>query len=291
MTDTPQPSGGQPIRFLRVLGFFGVATILVLLIMWGALGRTVVEKTATILALPCGVIWYVLTCCLVLVLAGRQRKLAVATFFGWFLYTLCGSGHFACLIVRDLESPFATADPLGEEPFEAVIVLGGGASVGANGRFQGNQCGDRLILAAQLYHAGIAPKLICTGKRMATMDGDGSDPSEISRAVLIGLGVPESAIERLGGHNTSEEMQTLSKRFADETSRVGIVTSAWHLSRAMRLARSNGLNPTPLPADFLSSPDKPQTTAQFIQSCMPRAENFVSVSRIAKEHLAGFVGR
>ena len=190
-----------------------------------------------------------------------------------------------------METPFAKIQPLKEEPFDAVIVLGGGGSIGANGRFQGNGSGDRMILAAQLYHAGITPKLICTGKRMTTMDGNGPDPSAISLDLLVGMGVPEDAIERLGGHNTSEEMQNLKKRFGDDQFRVGLVTSAWHLPRALRLAQANGLNPAPLPADFMAGPEGPQTVAQRIAACIPQAENFLAVSRIAKEHLAGFVRR
>lgn len=287
----PDKTSVTPIRFIRVLLLLGIGSVLALLVVWASLGRTVLEKTGTLLVLPCGIIWYLLTCCVVLAIAGRQRATIVATSLAWVSYTVCGSGHFACVLVRGMETPFANVDPLKEQPIDAVILLGGGGSIGANQRAQGNTSGDRVILAAQLYHAGITQKLICTGKRITAMDGEGPDASEVSKGILVGLGVPDAAIERLGGHNTSEEMQTLSKRFGDEGVRVGLVTSAWHLPRALRLARANGLDPVPLPADFIAGPDVPQTTAQFITSCIPQADNFFSVARIAKEHLAGLVGR
>ena len=57
-----------------------------------------------------------------------------------------------------------------------LTVLGGGGGPGANGRLQGNGPGDRLILAAQLYHQKIARKFICTGQRIMSMNASGVDP-------------------------------------------------------------------------------------------------------------------
>ena len=94
MTHNDSTNTNAPVsfRFLRVLTFLGLASVLALLIVWATLGRTVVEKTATILVLPCGLIWYLLTCCLVLVIAGRHRKTVLATLLVWITYTVFGSG-------------------------------------------------------------------------------------------------------------------------------------------------------------------------------------------------------
>jgi uncharacterized SAM-binding protein YcdF (DUF218 family) len=280
-----------PPKFLRLLFRFGIATVIALLITGGVLGRTVVEKMATILIMPCGIIWYLLTICVMLVVATHRRTPTLAMLIAWLAYTICGSGHMACLVVGSIEAPFLEIDPLQQPPLDAIVVLGGGASVGVNKRYQGNSSGDRIILAAQLYHAGIAPKLICTGKRIVSMDGAGSDPADISVGVLTRLGVPLSAVETLGGQNTSEEMKNLSQRFKGTGDRLGLVTSAWHLQRALRLARDHDLEFAPLPADFLSGPTAPMTPAQWIMSCIPQADNFQMVSRVAKERLAAMMGR
>jgi len=290
MTNSASPSADSP-RLLRVLVRFGLLTLIVLAGLWAWLGRMPVEKIATGLAAPCGIIWYLLMCCIVLASACRQRRLTFSITLTWLAYTICGSGFFACLLARNIERPFIDIDPLREERFDAVVLLGGGGMVGANGRIQGNTSGDRMILAAQMYHAKLTPTLICTGKRIEAVDGDGPDPSDVAVELLTQLGVPESAIERLGGHNTSQEMQNLRERFGEENPRVGLVTSAWHLQRALRLARKNGLELSPLPADFIGGPLRSQTAPQLIMSAIPQADNFFHVSRIAKEHLAGFVGR
>lgn len=276
---------------LRVLLKFGVATIASLGLLWCIQGRMVVEKLATILILPCGMIWYLLMACIVLAYSSRRSALLYMTSAVWLMYTICGSGYFACLLANHIEAPFLDIDPVQQTPFDVVVVLGGGATVGVNQRFQGNTSGDRVILAAQLYHAGIAPKIICTGKRIASVDGEGYDPAQISSGVLIALGVPESAIETMGGRNTSEEMKNLSESFSESEKRIGLVTSAWHLPRALRLASRSHLKFEPLPADFLSGEKRPTTMAQAIMSWIPQADNFVNVSKIAKEYLAATVGR
>ena len=221
MSETADAKPVAQPRFVRILLATGLVTLLVLVAVGSILGRQVAEKIATALAMPCGILWYLLTCCLILAAASRQRRIAAAFFCAWLAYSIFGSGFFACMMARSIESPFAGIDPLQQKPFDVVVVLGGGGGKAVNQRLQGNTSGDRIILAAQLYHAGIAPKLICTGKRITRMEGAGPDPSEVSMSLLTDLGVPKSAIERLGGHNTSEEMRALGERFRDHGRSLG----------------------------------------------------------------------
>lgn len=265
--------------------------LLLLALVWAGLGQKAAEKTATALAMPCGLIWFLLTWVSLVACMGKQRKLATVLAGIWMLYTCAGNGIVAGLLAGRLEAPFVQISPLTEQPFDVVVVLGGGAAAGANGRQQGNGSGDRLILAAQLYHRGLTKKLICTGKRIASMNSSGFDPSEQSTDVLVGLGVPESVIEQLGGRTTSEEMNSLGKRFAGSQLRVGLVTSAWHLPRALRLAERNSFQPQPLPSDFMCGPNNPLTFGEWLLSSIPQAEAFAGITRIAKEHLGMLVGR
>ena len=167
-------------------------------------------------------------------------------------------------------------------------MLGGGGSTGPHDRHQG---GDRLVLAAQLYHAGLAKQLICTGKKIAELSGGGVDPAVVSNDVLTKLGVPEVAIEMFGGRTTAEEMASLGKRFSSGDDRVGVVTSAWHLRRAIRLANRNDFFPEPLPADFLSGPDAEMTVGEILLSCCPSSSALHTTTKIGKEYLGALVGR
>jgi hypothetical protein len=78
-----------------------------------------------------------------------------------------------------------------------------------------------MILAAQLYHKDPATKFLVTGQRIESMNSSGVDPADTSWDILTRLGVPESSIERIGGKNTSEEMQNLGARFKDSSLRIG----------------------------------------------------------------------
>lgn len=258
---------------------------------WLALGRIVAEKTATALAMPCGLVWLLL---LVVVLAARRagrRDLMLAAVLPFTLLTLLGNGFVAEYLASSLERPYLAIDPLKEEPFEVVIVLGGGTITGGNGRIQGNTSGDRILLAAQLYHAGIGRKLICSGRRIDELDPDRTNPAEESKQLLISLGVQEDAIEIQEGRNTAEEIVLLGRRFGQKGDRVGLVTSAWHLPRAMRLAEHNEFRPSPLPADFITQPQRQLTTGAIVLKCIPQDAAAAVSAKLIKEYLGTLVGR
>ena len=108
--------------------------------------------------------------------------------------------------------------------------------------------------------------------------------------ILLALGIPEDDIELLDGRNTSEEMRFLGERFRDSAG-IGLITSAWHLPRATRLATKNGFDPIPLPADFISTPGKPATTARLILDCIPQDGSLSTSSKLLKEYLGMLAGR
>ena len=115
---------------------------------------------------------------------------------------------------------------------------------------------------------------------------DSKHPRDMAAAMCIELGVPDERIERVEGINTSEEMRHLSE-YLKRSGRVGLITSAFHMPRAMRLARSQGLELIPLPADFLTPADLFPTVLDFI----PDAEAIMVTRLACKEYLAKLVGR
>jgi len=259
--------------------------------------RNVVEKIATSLAMPAGMLWILmLTLCIQLWRQKKQNHVGRPGVIGatccFLLYSIAGNGIIADQMATALEVDFLSINPLDEPPMDFVVVLGGGGGMGANGRLQGNGSGDRLILAAQLYHQKTAKRLICTGQRIASMNASNVDPADSSREILMKLGVPESAIETVGGRNTSGEMQNLGSRFKDSKERIGLLTSAWHLPRALRLANRNGLQPVPLPADFRSAPKTEGfTVGQIVESMIPNGFALGATWSFAKEYLGMLVGR
>jgi uncharacterized SAM-binding protein YcdF (DUF218 family) len=102
------------------------------------------------------------------------------------------------------------------------------------------------------------------------------------------LRVPSESIETCGGRNTKEEMQNLKKMLGADVNekKWGLITSAWHLGRAERLAASEGLKFIPIPADFHST-DRPPTVLDAI----PSADALADSARVTREWLAQWVNR
>lgn len=284
-----RPENG-PSVFRTFFVFGAIVGIGLVAILFG-LGQKPFEKIATALAMPVGLLWLFLFGTFIWMLRSGQGRAATLVLFAWTTVTLGGNGYVSGWLARKVEAPMLQLNPLDEEPLDAIVLLGGGGSVGANNRSQGGSSADRLIVAAQAYHTGLTTRLICTGKHDESMYGAGRSPAIVSMDVLKGLGVPDDAVESLGGANTSEEMTALSAKFENQDVRLGIVTSAWHLPRALRLAKRYDLDLIPLPADFFSGPQTEQTTGEVIECCIPKADAMFRISALMRELMAKAVGR
>ena len=285
MHDSNTPSTQEPRRWPR-MGLKGwlLAGLAILAVLW--FPRPVWEKVATRLMLPYSLAWLSLT---VLLLAGRRlgpRTHQGLLLLGWLLLTLGGNGYVAKSWHRAQEQHYVTPLPLEQGPFESVVLLGGGASIGPDGRSQLAISGDRVMLAARLYHAGRTQRIICTGSRIAGLDRSHRDQAEVAADLLRGVGIPDDCLETVGGRHTAEEMAILGERLAGET-RVGLITSAFHMPRAMRLAREQGWEPVPLPCDFRTPPDMRPN----LLDALPDAYESYLIGLKVKEWLAALVSR
>jgi uncharacterized SAM-binding protein YcdF (DUF218 family) len=106
--------------------------------------------------------------------------------------------------------------------------------------------------------------------------------------ILQELGVPNDAILRLPGPvNTSQEIEKLAALCREQGwTHVGLITSAWHMRRAMRLADRQDFAPQPLPADFWS-----QSSPPTILHVLPSGQAMFEVRMAAWEWLGSLVGR
>lgn len=278
----------QGILVKRVAGI-GLSGALVLGAVWLAYGTLVVQKLVVALAAPCGIIWIglALLCCAAF--AARQRGLLLLSLAVWLLFTLATSSLVSDALLRSLEADYLDQHPLrGSERYDLVIVLGGGTFSGYNGDVQLNDSGDRVVMAARLYHAGKAARIVCTGTKIAGLSAEEDlDPGIEAKQLLESLAVPSSAIEIIPGRNTREEVESLAALVADRSDlRIGLVTSAWHLPRAMRLARSMGLQVEPIPTDFRTGLPN-LTPRSFVPSGLALERN----AQVFNEYLARLVGR
>ena len=268
-----------------------VATLMLVAGTWGSLGRVVAEKLATRLVMPTGMIWLLLLVSLLAARRAGRRDLILAAGIPWIALSLLGNGMVAETLGRSLEGPFRQIQPLESDAFDVIVVLGGGTNIGPNRRFQGNTAGDRILLTAEMFHAGLTRRIICSGRRIEELNPNDTNPARQSMMILKSLAVPESAIGLLEGRTTSEEMHLLGQSFGGSNKRIGLITSAWHLQRALVLAKRNNMELDPLPADFLTSPRSRRTTGAMILSCIPQDEAVWKAGKMLKEYMGMLVGR
>ncbi|HEY0945371.1 MAG TPA: YdcF family protein, partial [Opitutaceae bacterium] len=75
----------------------------------------------------------------------------------------------------------------------------------------------------------------------------------VLKQAAVALGVPaDNVVEQAEVHDTVDEIRALRARAGDTP--VALVTSAWHMPRAVALARRAGLRVIPCPADFAARP-------------------------------------
>jgi uncharacterized SAM-binding protein YcdF (DUF218 family) len=140
--------------------------------------------------------------------------------------------------------------------YEAIVVLGGGIRPSVPPWLPDpdlQSSADRMWMGAQLYRRGVAPKVIVSGGNVL---GDyGGVPANTEAAAmkrfLTDLGVPEEAIvSESRSVNTRDNIAFVRALVQDRP--VALVTSAYHMPRALRLARRGRLNAAAFPADWHS---------------------------------------
>ncbi|HEU4563316.1 MAG TPA: YdcF family protein [Gemmatimonadaceae bacterium] len=121
---------------------------------------------------------------------------------------------------------------------DAIVVLGAAQYVGRPSPV----LRARLDHAIELYHRGMAPRLIFTG---GTGVGDTTSEAAVSRRYALKRGVPASAIVTENeGHTTRESLRAVAAYLrTHEDTVVILVSDPFHMFRLSILARRMGLDP------------------------------------------------
>jgi uncharacterized SAM-binding protein YcdF (DUF218 family) len=153
--------------------------------------------------------------------------------------------------------------------YASIVVLGAGVVTAAPPQRAEpalTDTSDRLWYAARLYHRGVAPRIVVTGGSYAAeRGGPAQTEAEAMRQVLLDLEVPVDRIVLEKALNTVDNVRELRALIGNE--RVALVTSGFHMPRALRLARHAGLNVEAFPTDWRLSPHLgPSGRRSFLQS-------------------------
>jgi len=154
--------------------------------------------------------------------------------------------------LEDAYPPRAVAEC---RPAGAIVVLGGAMQpwlVGdARARLQ--LASDRVWEAARLYHAGCAPLIVVSAGGLIEPPV-GAVETEAIAGLLVDLGVPRSALLLEAESRNTQGNAAFSRALLapQGIERVLLVTSAWHLRRAMALFEGQGFVVEPMGADYRS---------------------------------------
>lgn len=251
-------------------------------------GGLALDKVIARLVLPAGLVWGALVVVAWVAFARQRDRLAAGAAALAIVYWLAGAPVVGQWLVNQVERPYAAIDPMTLPPLDAAVVLGGGTR-DVEGRPRLDLAGDRVLLGAQLYRAGKVRRLITTGSSIPEL-GDLRDLTKETTELWLSLGVPESDIIRLPEpKNTKQEIAAVTALVETSTTirTIGLVTSAWHLKRALALADRAGLDAVPMPADVWTEPGVGANLQDFI----PDGTGFHHVHRAGWELLGRAVGR
>jgi uncharacterized SAM-binding protein YcdF (DUF218 family) len=289
----------SPVRhsnasFVRsMLWVFVGAIALPVGVSYGLAGKSATEKLLTAMAQPLFVSIIALMAVAITLMRCDQRRLGLLLF-----------GIAACLwlsscraVVDNLFQRWEERVPLCDlesaDPLDYLVVLGGGSSASPDGRAQLGEAGDRIAFAAALFLKGQTKHLVTTGDSLrlsgiaGTSQDSVNDPSQQTIQLWTRLGIPTSVISELPGENTSAEMAALKSHPEWwENKRCGLLTSAFHMPRALKLAQAQGVNVIPVAADFRISP-----SPLLVKDFFPDARDLYRLEILMKEWLGMLIGR
>ena len=198
-------------------------------------------------------------------LAKKRKRWSVAA--ALVLLLVFSNPFLFNMAVRAWEKKTLTADQI-EQPYDIGILLGGFSAVRtlpAHDRFNFSDRANRFTNALELYKSGKIKKILITGGSGQFMLSGEPREAPHTKAFLLKIGIPESdIIIESQSRNTYENAaytQQLLKERGLQDQRLLLITSAWHMPRAIRCFEAVELEVTPFSVDFLSEelqavPDK-----------------------------------
>lgn len=230
--------------------------------------------------------------CLELLLAGlvvlwftrHQRVGKWLVTMSCVLIVALGQGSLPAYFVERLESQYPSLD-LTSWAHESVsspariVVLGGGnapnPTLPLTSQIRRSSL-VRLIEGLRLHHALPGSTLVLSGGPVSSPVPEAETMAQLAHS--LGVNRAEIVVETVS-RNTEEHADQLQGLLGEE--RFILVTSAYHMPRAMRLFEKRGMQPMPAPTDYLLKWRQGSSAHMLI----PRAARVTYASRAMHEYL------
>ena len=254
------------------------------------------DKILTLFALPLGMALCLGILALTAMALRRRRMaaglLAFALAWLWIWSTPLAARAIAGALMN--QHPPQRVEDLPEA--DAIVVLGGGIEPVSGDTIYPdmNSAADRLWHAARLHKAGKAPLIIASAGIVWQEDAWGrrnkQTGAEAMRILLAALGVPESDILQEGNSRSTHENAQFTGELAAslEIESVLLVTSAWHMPRALAAFERTPLQAIPAPCDHAQWRGRPMPA---ILMALPGSDALSLSGAALREHLGLLIYR
>jgi uncharacterized SAM-binding protein YcdF (DUF218 family) len=189
-----------------------------------------------------------------------------------------------------LEGWYPPFHPTSSSKFDAIVVLAGGIYLQGSLRPQdelSEQSRHRTICGADLFIQGLAPKLLLAGGDSSVF-GQGPPEAREMKRLAHRLGVADHAILlEEQSRNTYENAVHVKQLLAGGS--ILLVTSAYHLPRAVALFSAQGFRVTPVPCGYETKDRPGRGLDQLnIMDFLP-STHALAITTDAVDELAGIV--
>lgn len=212
------------------------------------------------------IVWVLIFLVFGLILTGKLRRkpgLGIGWYFLVFatcILYLLSIKPVSNILVYSLECQYQPPSLEVLEEVDIMVVLGGGVMSSGGFRRYPEASGTtyfRIFNGVKVFQQSGAKVLVLSG---AGEQRNGETSAEVVKDIAIALGISEDKIITEGkSHNTMDHAIELAKLFPpEERMRIGVVTSALHIPRAVQ-AFSKKIPPNavvPIPVGYIYSPLK-----------------------------------
>ena len=220
----------------------------------------IVKKILTAAAYPSGACLLLLSAGLILLVKHRKRVgtlLVMAAAMMLLIFSMGWSGYALLKTLEEEAGPYADAARLQQAGIKHIVVLGGtGIYDDMFPPDTWESVNPRFLEAVGLWRAIPGTMLVMSG-------GPGSSANSME-ALAVRFGIPkETLILETSAMDTAGEAHSVAKIVGKQP--FALVTSAFHMPRALQQFRAAGTNPIPCPCDFRTTREWPMY--QFFVPC------------------------
>jgi uncharacterized SAM-binding protein YcdF (DUF218 family) len=213
-----------------------------------------ISKVAWFFATPSNLLISLILLGLLLALVRRLRSFGIGMSLLITLATIAlGLLPIASYLLLPLEERFPPFRDDGK-PADGIVLLGGSveaADSASRGMIVSNESAERVLDTIELAHRYPKARILISGGG-GTIFGDGAAEAPVIAAYLRSVGIDPNRILVEDRSRTTSENAVFSRELAKprEGERWLLVTSAWHMPRAVGVFEKAEFPVTPYPVDF-----------------------------------------